>query len=586
MAVADATEHPRPLLRRPVTTLDGEWDFAVDPDLRQEDPGGVSFDRTIRVPFAPETPASGVRFDGPVRRAWYRRPLPAARPGRRTLLHLGAVDRVADVWVGGAHVAHHEGGYTPWSVDVTDRLGKDGADLVVRADDDERDLDVPRGKQEWRDEPHSIFYPRTTGIWRSVWLEDVADVRIEDVRWTADPRTTTVEVAVQLPQRALGSRLRIRIRAADRVLADDDVLVTRPEVRRTLVLGDGGFDDRQALLWEPARPVLLDAELALLDPRGDVVDEVASYTALRDVRVEDGRFLLNGRVQPLRLVLDQGYWPDTGATPPDGDALRRDVELTLALGFTGARKHQKTEDPRYLAWADRLGLLVWAEMPAPQRAGDAAARHLLAEWPEVVVAHRGHPSVVAWVPLNESWGVSGAERDPRQAALVRALAGIADALDGSRPVSANDGWETAGGGILGVHDYDQDAGRLARRYADASALAATLGRRRDDGLLPDLDRAPAGDRAVVLSEFGGVALRPGDEGSGAWGYGDVGSPAELVTRYRDLWAAVHAGEALAGACWTQLTDTYQEVNGLLRADRTPKADLADLAAATRGPRGR
>ncbi len=582
----DATEHPRPLLRRPVTSLDGEWDLAVDADLLRDSPGAVTFDRRIVVPFAPETPASGVRVDGPVRRAWYRRPLPPARSGRRTLLHLGAVDRIADVWVGGAHVARHEGGYTPWSVDVTDYLGKDGADLVVRADDDERDLDVPRGKQEWQEEPHSIWYPRTTGIWRSVWLEQVSPVHIEDVRWSADARTTTVEVAVQLPEQAVGHRIRIRLRAGDRLLVDDDVLVTRPEVRRAWALGDGGSDDRHALLWEPARPALVNAELALLDPRGDVVDEVASYTAVRDVRVEEGRFLLNGRPQPLRLVLDQGYWPGSGATPPDGDALRRDVEVTLALGFTGARKHQKTEDPRYLAWADRLGLLVWAEMPSPQRAGDAAARHLLAEWPEVVVAHRGYPCVVTWVPLNESWGVSGAERDARQAALVRALTGVADALDGTRPVSANDGWETTGGGILGVHDYDQDPGRLAARYRDAGALAATLGRRRDDGLLPDLDREPAGDRVVVLSEFGGVALRTGQEEAGAWGYGDVGSPAELVARYRDLWAAVHATDVLAGACWTQLTDTFQEVNGLLRADRTPKADLAELAAATRGHGGR
>ena len=578
----DPTEHPRPLLRRPVTSLDGEWDFALDPDRRCSGPAAVAFDREITVPFAPETPAGGGHTGGPVRRAWYRRPLPAARPGHRTLLHLGAVDRLADVWVGGAHVASHEGGYTPWSVDVTDQLGQPGADLEVRADDDERDLDVPRGKQEWQDEPHSIWYPRTTGIWRSVWLEHVRPVSIEDVRWSADTRTTTVEVAVRLPVAAVGHRLRIRLRIGSRVLADDDALVTRPEVRRSFVLGDGGFDDRQALLWHPARPVLLDADLALLDPRGDVVDEVASYTALRDVRVEDGRFLLNGRPQELRLVLDQGYWPGTGATPPDGAALRRDVELALALGFTGARKHQKTEDPRYLAWADRLGLLVWAEMPSPQRAGDASARHLLAEWPEVVLAHRGHPGVVTWVPLNESWGVSAAERDPRQAALVRALTGIADALDGTRPVSSNDGWETSGGSILGVHDYDQDAGRLAARYRDADAVAATLARRRDDGLLPDLDRRPAGERAVVLSEFGGIALRSGEEADGSWGYGDAASPAELVTRYRDLWAAVHASDVLAGACWTQLTDTYQEVNGLLRADRTPKADPADLAAATRG----
>ena len=587
----EAVDHPQPLLRRPVELLDGEWEFTADRDAALP-VGRVPFADRIRVPFAPETPASGLGLSGPGRRAWYRRPLPAAAPGVRTLLHFGAVDRVADVWVGGQHVARHEGGFTPWSVDVTEQLGDTGADLVVRAEDDERDLDAPRGKQEWQEEPHFIWYPRTTGIWRTVWLEHVAAVRVEDVRWSAEPRTSTVTATVRMSPDAVGSRLRIRLSLAGRVLVDDDLLVTRPEVTRTFALGDGGLDDRQAVLWWPHRPVLIDAELALVDPRGQVVDEVASYTAVRSVRVEDGRFLLNNRELRTRLVLDQGYWPDTGLTPPDGAALRRDLELTRSLGFHGARKHQKTEDPRYLAWADRLGMLVWAELPSAYRPGDVSARRLLAEWADLLVAHRGHPSVVAWVPMNESWGALEAEYDPRQAELVRALTAMAGALDGTRPVSANDGWETVGGQLLGVHDYEQSPGRLAERYAHADALSERLAARRADGRLADLDRAPADRRAVVLSEFGGISLGASGElvadplamvsGTAAWGYGDAGSPGELLERYRAMWRAVHDSEVLAGACWTQLTDTYQEVNGLLRADRTPKVDPELLRAATRG----
>jgi hypothetical protein len=587
----DAVEHPQPLLRRPVELLDGEWDFTADRDAALP-LGRVPFADRIRVPYAPETPASGLALDGPVRRAWYRRPLPAAAPGTRTLLHFGAVDRIADVWVGGQHVARHEGGWTPWSVDVTEQLGATGAELVVRAEDDERDLDAPRGKQEWGAEPHLIWYPRTTGIWRTVWLEHVAAVRIEDVRWSTEPRTSVVTATVRVSPDAVGSRLRIRLSLSGRVLVDDDVLVTRPELTRTFALGDGGVDDRLALLWSPRRPVLIDGELALVDPRGQVVDEVATYTAVRSVRVEDGRFLLNGRALRTRLVLDQGYWPSTGLTPPDGAALRRDLELTRALGFHGARKHQKTEDPRYLAWADRLGMLVWAEMPSAYRPGDVSARRLLAEWADVVVAHRGHPSVVAWVPVNESWGVPEAEHDPRQAELVRALTSVTGALDGTRPVSANDGWETIGGQLLGVHDYEQSPDRLAERYADADAVSEVLARRRPDGRVGDLDGAAAGERAVVLSEFGGISLRAADErgtdpagvasGTAAWGYGDAESAEDLLERYRSLWRAVHDSQVLAGACWTQLTDTYQEVNGLLRADRTPKVDPERVAAATRG----
>jgi beta-galactosidase/beta-glucuronidase len=576
----DPTDHPRPLLRRPWTSLDGEWEFTGDPELRGT-PGSVAFDRRILVPFAPETPASGIGWQGPLRRAWYRRPLPAASGDRRTVLHLGAVDRGCDVWVGGAHVASHEGGYTPFAVDVTDHLGDGGAELVVRADDDPGDLEAPRGKQDWRDEPHAIWYPRTTGIWRTVWLEQVAAVHVSDVVWRADPVTMRVAVRVELSRPVSGARLHLRLRAGDRLLADDAVRVDGAVVERTIPVGDGGEDDRAHLLWQPGAGRLLDAELALVAEDGEVLDEVASYTALRSVEVEDGRFLVNRRPVPLRLVLDQGYWPRTGATPPDGAALRRDLELARDLGFTGVRKHQKTEDPRWLAHADRMGLLVWAEMPSAYRPGPTTAARLLREWPEVVVAHRGHPSVVAWVPLNESWGVQEIEHDGAQRALARALGETAHALDGTRPVSVDDGWEALGGEILGVHDYAQEPAVLADRYRTREELERLTRRRRPDGHLVDLEGRGTGGRAVVLSEFGGVGLDLTGE-AGGWGYADARSPEDLLARYRDLWAAVHSSEALAGACWTQLTDTYQEVNGLVTADRVAKCDPAELRRATEG----
>jgi beta-galactosidase/beta-glucuronidase len=578
----EATAHPRPLLRRPWTSLNGDWDFTVDPDQEAAGPGRVAFTDRLTVPFAPETPASGIGWKGPLNRAWYRRSLPAARPGLRTLLHFGAVDRCAEVWVGGAHVASHEGGYTGFTVDVTDHCA-DGADLVVRADDDPTDLDAPRGKQDWRAEPHEIWYPRTTGIWRTVWLEHVAPQHVTELDWDGDPVTLEVGLRARLSAPARGFQLRVWIRAGDHLLVDDAVRVDGVEVQRRFRLGDGGVDDRETLLWRPSRPVLLDAEVALLDATGDVVDEVRSYAALRQVGCQDGLFLLNGRPLSLRLVLDQGYWPHTGATPADGAALRTDLELTRALGFHGARTHQKTADPRYLAWADQLGMLVWAELPSAYRPGPTSARRLLAEWPEIVRAHRGYPSVVAWVPVNESWGVPGVETDPAQRALLRALHGIAGALDGSRPVSVNDGWETVGGDIVGVHDYDHDPAVLAARYGTPEAVATTLARRRPDGRLPDLDRRGPEGRAVVLSEFGGIALHTGTDKPTGWGYGQAArSPQDLLCRYRDLWAAVHASTGLAGACWTQLTDTYQEINGLLTADRVPKADPDLLRAATCG----
>jgi beta-galactosidase/beta-glucuronidase len=579
--VTDPLEHPQPLLRRPWTSLDGEWGFAADPELTGR-PGTVAFDRGITVPFAPETPASGVGWTGPLRRAWYRRDLPGRDGDRRTLLHLGAVDRLCDVWVGGAHVAHHEGGYTPFAVDVTDHLGDGGAELLVRAEDDPDDHEAPRGKQDWRDEPHAIWYPRTTGIWRTVWVEQVAPAHVAEVRWAGDPRTLRVDLRVRLSRPVRDARLHVRLRLGDRLLADDAVRVDGTVAERSVTVGDGSIDDRWHLLWEPRFDAarVIDAELALVAGDGEVLDEVESYLALRSVAVEDGRFLVNGRPVPLRMVLDQGYWPDTGATPRDGDALQDDLDWLWELGFTGVRKHQKTEDPRWLARADRMGLLVWAEMPSAYRPGPTASARLLREWAEVVEAHRGHPSVVTWVPVNESWGVAEAEVDTAQRETIRALAAVAGALDGTRPVSANDGWETVGGDVLGVHDYGQDAAALAERYRTRADLERVAAGRRPDGYLADLDRGGTDGRAVVLSEFGGVALHTA--GEPGWGYAEARSAEDLLARYRDLWAAVHASDALAGACWTQLTDTYQEVNGLLTADRRPKCDPAALRAATVG----
>ena len=600
--MATPADHPRPFLQRAWSSLDGPWDFSVDRDLVFERPTEPAFDQRILVPFAPETPAAGVGVDGAgldgyVQQCWYRRRIdvPPADGDERILVHFGGVDRVADVWANGDHVGHHVGGYTAFSVDITHEANAGPVELVVRATDDGHDLSVPRGKQDWQPVPHSIFYPRTTGIWKTVWIERVPATRIDDITWIPDAEAMAITARVRIVGAAAseGLQLRLVLRAdlteGSQVLVDDTIGITgrgsTRVVERTFPLGSGSFDEQFALTWWPTSPTIIDAELTL-SADGSTIDSVESYTALRSVRVSDGRFLLNGRPYPLRLVLDQGYWPDTGATPPDIDALRRDIELTKALGFNGARKHQKTEDPRYFALADRMGLLTWVEMPSASRPGPDTSANVLHEWSEIVEAHRNHPSVVTWVPINESWGVGGCEHDDAQRALIEALATTTRALDGTRPVSANDGWETVGGDIVGVHDYDQDPAALTARWGDRDAIADVVAGRRPDGRPVDLDHAPIGNRAVVLSEFGGIAMATDATafsfGTEDWGYDTAGSADDLVRRYREQWAVVHASTVLVGGCWTQLTDTYQEVNGLLTANRAPKADVAQIAAATRG----
>jgi Glycosyl hydrolases family 2, sugar binding domain/Glycosyl hydrolases family 2, TIM barrel domain len=578
-----ADEHPRPLLRRAAwTSLDGPWAFALDPDARWRTPADVAFDREIVVPFSPETPASGVADTSMYRACWYRRGFraPELRAGERLWLRFGAVDHHATVWLNGAKVVEHEGGYTPFGADVTELLAEsDEQDIVVRAFDDPTDLEKPRGKQDWEPDPHIVWYPRTTGIWQTVWLEVVPESHVAALRWRPDVPGWGVELEARVggpPRDDL--RLELTLRAGDALLADDSWSVREGEVHRRVGFNDPGiYSERQWLLWSPEQPTLLEAELRLTGPEG-VVDRVSSYTALRSVRVEGEHVLLNDRPLELRLVLDQGYWPDTGLTAPDVAAMERDIELVQALGFNGVRCHQKIEDPRWLRVADERGLLVWGEMPSAYRFTRRAADRITREWLAILERDVSHPCIVAWVPFNESWGIPDVARDPAQRDLVRALYHLTKAVDPERPVIGNDGWEAVVGDLVCLHDYERDPVSLLERL---TLPDDELSRQRFFGHLPLLEGDTRRDRPLLLTEFGGMAFTAASEADQTWGYDRTYSSEDFLRRYRELMAAVHASR-LAGFCYTQLTDTYQEANGLLTFDREPKAPLVDLAAATVG----
>ncbi len=375
--------------------------------------------------------------------------------------------------------------------------------------------------------------------------------------------------------------LAVRITCGNMLLANDTYAVISGEVHRRIALSDPGIDDyRNELLWSPGSPTLLDAEVMLRDREGRVLDAVQSYTALRSVALQADRFLLNGRPLPLRLVLDQGYWPETGLTPPDDAALIRDIELVKKLGFNGVRKHQKIESARFLYWADRMGLLVWEEMPSAYRYTTKSIQRLTREWLEIVERDRSHPCIVAWVPFNESWGVPDLPESPAQRHYVQALYHLTKALDESRPVVGNDGWESVATDIIGIHDYDDQPARMGRRYGIDDIKAKLLQRERPGGRVLTLGgESITRPMPLVLTEFGGIAYGSDTD---IWGYTRTQSPEQLLDRYRALLETVRSLPALTGFCYTQLTDTYQEANGLLYSDRRPKAALELFAEATSG----
>ncbi|MDQ6663713.1 MAG: glycoside hydrolase family 2 [Acidobacteriota bacterium] len=581
--------YPRPLLERTEwTSLNGKWEFALDKTAVWTLPDQVVFDRVITVPFSPETPASGVGDTSFYRAVWYRRTFEAPElkdHQSRLLLHFGAVDYVAIVWVNGSIVCSHEGGYTPFEADVTDFLTESGPQtVVVRAEDDPSDLAKPRGKQDWQLEPHSIWYPRTTGIWQTVWFERVHASYIGSVHWT--PNLERWEIGFEASMGGLrrdGLRLSVKMHVGNLLVADDMYAVVAGEVHRRIALSDPGIDDyRNDLLWSPSSPTLIHAQMQLWGGRGELLDTAHSYTALRSIGVQGDRFVLNGRPYPLRMVLDQGYWPESGLTAPDDDALRRDVELAKSMGFNGVRKHQKIEDPRYLYWADTLGLLVWEEMPSAYRFTRSSIERLAREWTAAIGRDSSHPCIVAWVPFNESWGVPDLPDSPAQRHYVQALYHLTKTLDPTRPVIGNDGWESVATDIIGIHDYDDDPERVGRRYGVDEVQSRLFKRERPGGRLLLLEGQPDSDQPIMLSEFGGIALSP--DLNGTWGYTRSDTAMQFAERYGNLLHVVRVLPSLAGFCYTQFCDTYQEANGLLYADRTPKFPIEEMAAATRGPR--
>lgn len=578
--------YPRPQFQRSKwTSLNGIWKFTYDDEGQYTQPGDVlTWTKRIEVPFAPESIRSGISDTGFHPNCWYEREFELAPSGDRTLLHFGAVDYHARVWVNGQLMADHEGGHTPFSMDITSVLNPDGKQTVtVWAEDDPHDLAKPRGKQDWQLNPHSIWYPRTSGIWQTVWLEQVPETYIERIKWT--PHFERWEIGFEgfvagKPRQDM--QLKVRLTVGHELLVNDTYEVLNGEIHRRIALSDPGIDDyRNELLWSPEKPTLIDAQIQLWC-QGELIDEVKSYTAMRTVSVQRDRFMLNGQPYYLRLVLDQGYWEDTLMTAPSDEALRRDVELAKQMGFNGVRKHQKIEDPRYLYWADVLGLMVWEEMPSAYRFTPKAVERLTKEWTEVIERDASHPCIVVWVPFNESWGVPDLTATPAHRHCVQALYHLTKTLDATRPVIGNDGWESTATDILAIHDYDTKPQRLAKRYGPEVKLSDLFDRQRPGGRVLTLDGYPHQGQPIMLTEFGGIAFTKPEENSNTWGYARSRNMSEFQLQYTDLLLTVNKVEMFSGFCYTQLTDTFQEANGLLYADRTPKFPIEAIASATLG----
>ncbi|MDY2816805.1 MAG: glycoside hydrolase family 2 TIM barrel-domain containing protein [Bullifex sp.] len=566
--------YPRPQFQRDEwVCLNGEWTYTLsrksfcyrNEDINPRRVNSTGFDKKINVPFAPETELSGAMENELINGIYYHRKLeiPSAWENKKILLHFGAVFYHAEVYIDGKQAGFHDGGSSSFTVDITGFV-KAGAEsnLVVKATADLQDGSIPSGKQSSYISSYECFYQRTTGIWQSVWMEAVSPYALKKVKTVWNESTSTVCFSPEFYSMKRGLKLCVTMRdkngrssKAETAAAEGIpffISVEKPE------------------LWEPGKPDLYSIEYVLYDGEEEI-DRVSSYMGLRTIMVEGNRIFLNGKMLYLRLVLDQGFYPEGNWTAPGDEALENDIKLSMAAGFNGARLHQKVFEERFFYHADRLGYLVWAESPSwglDYNDMGLPARNFLAEWREIVERDVNHPSIIAWTPLNETFYFRNAHAHRR---LHKEAYDIVKSIDTTRPVNDSSGYIHYITDLWTVHTYEQDPEKLRKQLEV-----------KDDGPFRNYpaEESEYSGQPYLVDEYGGVKWDPETQSDEylslsqnlqSWGYGQAprGSE-EYLKRVKELTQAILSLPHITGYCYTQLTDVEQEKNGLYFYDRKPK----------------
>ncbi|WP_162011138.1 glycoside hydrolase family 2 protein [Streptococcus sp. S784/96/1] len=583
------TEYPRPqFVREKWLNLNGEWQFEFDDKneglvnnwngLKE-----IEFTKHIQVPFVYQSEASGINDRSVHDVVWYKKQFFYHKNERAIVyLHFGAVDYEAMVYVNGQLAGTHVGGNTPFKFDVSNLLEDSGnQEVIVRVTDRHDDEEMPRGKQFWEKTSRGIWYTNSTGIWQTVWLEEVNQSHIDDLRYHIRYDEGMVNLAVRTLGSVKGeSKLVYRISYQDEIVSQGEQLITSEvttiavDVIQGHIFSTNFHDDGRS--WTPENPNLFDVELKLmLDDT--VIDRVTSYFGFRKIHTKNGMVFLNNKPFYQKLVLDQGYWSKGLLTAPSDDDFIKDIDLAKAMGFNGCRKHQKMEDPRFLYWADVKGFVVWGECAAPPIYSERSVARLMVEWTEIINRDINHPSIITWVPINESWGVPNISHDRMQQHFSQAMYHYIHSLDNSRLVISNDGWAATETDIVAIHNYmhGQNSEKDKYNYYRESLFCKESLINNPSTAWPIFaDGFGYQGQPILLTEFGGIAYEVSNQEG--WGYTKVGSEEEFLEDYKRIMSAIYASKGLWGYCYTQLTDVEQEINGLLTYNRDPKCDLEKI----------
>jgi beta-galactosidase/beta-glucuronidase len=577
-------EHPKPQFKRSDwQNLNGAWNFAFDDqNLGEKDKWykKEELEEKINVPFSFETKASGIADRSEHNFIWYQRTFKVETDSeKKIILNFGAVDYKTKVWINGRFAGSHSGGYDSFAFDISDFVDyREENNLVVKVEDS-RSKSQPRGKQTYKNDNFLCWYTRTTGIWQTVWLEYVdQNLYLRDLKITPDIDQSEVELDYFFNAVDFGTgnyKLLTTIEFEGKKITEFEFEITKANYKLKINVED---ENNELKLWYPDSPNLYDLKLTLFRDN-EVVDQLSSYFGMRKISIEADQILLNNQPLYQKLILDQGYWPDSLVTPPSDQAIKKDVELAKKMGFNGARKHQKIEDDRFYYWADKLGLLVWAEMGSTYEFSEQAVENFSLEWQRVVKELYNHPSIVCWVPFNESWGIEAVKSNKKQQSFTESIYQLTKSIDSERPIISNDGWEHTTSDIITFHDYVESIDKLRQTYLEKiDKLLANKEVFNDQvyiegGKFIMADNYDYQGQPLLFSEFGGVAFQ-NKEG---WGYGEqVQTKEELFQRIEKLMVLIKEAEYFRGYCYTQLTDVEQEKNGLLDENREFKLELEKI----------
>ncbi len=545
-------EHPNPQSeRKNWANLNGEWDFEFDFGNSKFESGILekdSWDNKILVPFCPESKLSGIEYIDFIPAVWYRKNIniTAEELEGKVILHFGAVDYEAKIYVNGKKSGTHKGGYASFSIDITEFLTVGENTVIVNAVDDLRDPLVPRGKQSEELKSHGCDYTRTTGIWQTVWLDFVPVSYIKSFRLYPDADNGT-----------LGINAVLEGKGEFTATAYYEGREVGSFAKKAAGQVSGEIKLSETHLWEVGCGRLYDLKLTFND------DEVKSYFGLRSIEIDGFKFRINGKSVYQRLVLDQGFYPDGIYTAPTDEALENDIKISMAVGFNGARLHQKVFEKRFIYHCDRLGYIVWGEYGnwGLDWSNPFSLAAMLPEWCECVERDFNHPSIIGWCPFNETWDINGRKQYDD---VLRIIYRVTKQLDTTRPCIDTSGNFHVETDIFDVHDYEQDVAKFAEHYEKLVSDGEMY------GYFPDRQKYTGG--MTFVSEYGGLQWSRGDRGD-AWGYGNAPkTEEEFVERYKGLTDVLLDNEKMFGFCYTQLYDIEQEQNGLYYYDRTPKFD--------------